>query len=37
VFIVGGLIYYGMREDDSDPLQDRLAELGDRTLPQSLE
>ncbi len=37
LFIVGGLIYYGTREDDSDPLQDRLAEIGDRTLPQSLE
>jgi tight adherence protein C len=38
VFIVGGLIYYGMRDDEErDPLQARLAEYGDRELPQSLE
>jgi tight adherence protein C len=38
LFIIVGLIYYGMRsDDDSDPLQARLAEYGDRELPQSLE
>ncbi len=38
VFIIGGLVYYGMRDDsDRDPLQERLGELGDRELPSSLE
>ena len=37
LFIVGGLIFYGTRNEDEDPLQKRLAEYGDRTLPQSLE
>ena len=36
--IVGGLIYVGLREDRSrDPLQERLAQYGDRELPESLE
>ncbi|MBN2469492.1 MAG: type II secretion system F family protein [Anaerolineae bacterium] len=37
LFIIGGLIFYGTRDEDDDPLQKRLAEYGDRTLPQSLE
>lgn len=37
LFIIGGLIIYGTRDDESDPLQQRLAEYGDRDLPQSLE
>ncbi|CAG0983204.1 hypothetical protein ARNL5_02643 [Anaerolineae bacterium] len=38
VALVGGLIWAGMRENkDQDPLQARLAEFGDRDLPQSLE
>lgn len=37
LFIIGGLIIYGTRDDDGDPLQKRLAEYGDRDLPQSLE
>jgi tight adherence protein C len=38
ILIVGGLVYVGLREDqDRDPLQDRLAEFGERELPQSLE
>jgi len=36
--IIGGLIYVGLREDqERDPLQDRLAEFGEREVPQSLE
>jgi tight adherence protein C len=38
VLVIAGLIYYGSRDDDErDPLQARLAEYGDRELPQSLE
>ncbi len=38
IFVIGGLVYYGMRdEDDRDPIQARLAEYGDRELPSSLE
>jgi tight adherence protein C len=38
VFIIGGLVYFGLRDDeDRDPLQARLAEYGDRELPSSLE
>jgi tight adherence protein C len=38
VFILGGLIYVGMKENiGSDPLQARLAEYADRELPASLE
>jgi len=36
--VVGGLVYVGLREDrDRDPLQDRLAQFGDRETPESLE
>jgi tight adherence protein C len=36
--IVGGLAYVGLREDNNrDPLQDRLAQYGEREIPQSLE
>ena len=36
--IIGGLVYVGLREDNNrDPLQERLAQLGDRELPESLE
>lgn len=36
--LVGGLVYVGLREDHNrDPLQERLAELGDRDVPESLE
>ncbi len=36
--ILAGLVYVGLNEDrDRDPLQDRLAEFGDRELPESLE
>ncbi len=36
--LIGGLVYVGLREDNGrDPLQDRLAELGDREVPESLE
>jgi tight adherence protein C len=37
LFVIGGLIIYGTRSDDDDPLQKRLAEYGDRDMPQSLE
>jgi tight adherence protein C len=38
VLILGGLIVMGMRGDmDSDPLERRLSEYGDRELPESLE
>lgn len=36
--IVGGLVYVGLNEDNNrDPLQDRLAQFGDREAPESLE
>lgn len=36
--IVGGLVYIGLREDQNrDPLQERLAQYGERELPSSLE
>ena len=36
--IIGGLAYIGLREDNNrDPLQDRLAQYGEREIPQSLE
>ena len=38
LLVLGGLVYYGMRDDeDRDPLQARLAQYGDREMPQSLE
>ncbi len=37
LLVVGGLIFYGMRDEDSDPLQARLAEYDERELPSSLE
>ena len=38
LLVLGGLVYYGMRDDDDrDPLQARLAQYGDREMPQSLE
>src|SRR5689334_21178315 len=38
VFILGGLVYVGMKENiGADPLQARLAEYADRELPTSLE
>src|SRR5260221_7836253 len=38
VALLGGLIYAGMRENSgADPLQERLAEYGDREAPASLE
>jgi tight adherence protein C len=36
--ILAGLVYVGLREDnDRDPLQERLAQYGEREIPQSLE
>lgn len=36
--IIAGLVYIGLREDNSrDPLQERLAQYGERDIPQSLE
>ncbi len=36
--LVGGLLYVGLRDDRSrDPLQERLAQFGEREVPQSLE
>src|SRR5690606_24982564 len=36
--IIAGLVYIGLREDNSrDPLQERLAQYGERDVPQSLE
>ena len=36
--ILGGLVYVGLNEDNNrDPLQDRLAQFGDREIPESLE
>jgi tight adherence protein C len=36
--IIAGLVYIGLREDnDRDPLQERLAQYGEREIPQSLE
>ncbi|MBC8099549.1 MAG: type II secretion system F family protein [Armatimonadetes bacterium] len=38
LMIVTGLVYVGLREDKNrDPLQDRLAQYGDRELPDSLQ
>ncbi len=38
LIVIGGLVYVGLREDNNrDPLQDRLAEFGERELPESLE
>jgi tight adherence protein C len=38
LIIVGALVYVGLRDDRGrDPLQERLAQYGDRELPQSLE
>lgn len=37
LFVILGLIFYGTRDEDDDPLQKRLAEYGDREMPQSLE
>jgi tight adherence protein C len=38
LIIVAGLVYVGLREDKGrDPLQERLAQYGDRELPESLE
>jgi tight adherence protein C len=38
LIVVGVLIYIGLREDrDNDPLNDRLAQYGERELPESLE
>jgi tight adherence protein C len=36
--VVAGLVYMGLRDDKSrDPLQERLAQYGERDIPQSLE
>jgi tight adherence protein C len=36
--VVAGLVYVGMRDDKTrDPLQERLAQFGEREIPQSLE
>lgn len=36
--VVAGLVYVGLRDDKSrDPLQERLAQYGEREIPQSLE
>jgi tight adherence protein C len=36
--VVGGLVYVGLRDDKTrDPLQERLAQFGEREVPQSLE
>jgi len=36
--LIGGLVYVGLSEDrERDPLQERLAEFGDRETPESLE
>jgi hypothetical protein len=36
--VIAGLVYIGMRDDRSrDPLQERLAQFGERELPDSLE
>jgi tight adherence protein C len=38
LLVVAGLVYIGMRDDRSrDPLQERLAQFGERELPESLE
>lgn len=38
VALIGSLVYVGLREDDDrDPLSERLAEFGEREVPQSLE
>jgi tight adherence protein C len=36
--LIGGLVYVGLRDDKTrDPLQERLAQFGERELPESLE
>jgi tight adherence protein C len=36
--VIGGMVYIGLREDQNrDPLQERLAQYGERELPSSLE
>lgn len=36
--VIGGLVYVGLNEDNNrDPLQERLAQFGDREAPESLE
>jgi len=35
--VVGVLVYMGLRDGNRDPLQDRLAQFGDREAPESLE
>ena len=37
LFVLAGLVYYGMRDEGGDPLQARLAEYDERELPSSLE
>jgi tight adherence protein C len=38
LLIIAGLVYIGLRDDKSrDPLQERLAQFGEREVPQSLE
>lgn len=38
LIVIASLVYIGLREDQNrDPLQDRLAEFGEREAPQSLE
>jgi len=38
LIVIAGLVYIGMRDDRSrDPLQERLAQFGERELPESLE
>ncbi len=38
LIVVAGLVYMGLRDDKSrDPLQERLAQYGEREIPQSLE
>ncbi len=38
LIIIAGLVYIGLRDDRSrDPLQERLAQFGERELPESLE
>jgi len=38
LLVIAGLVYVGLRDDKKrDPLQDRLAQFGERELPESLE
>lgn len=38
IAVIGAMVYIGLREDSGrDPLQERLAEFGERELPESLE